>query len=265
MNNRALACHLRAHAAQLKQEETSLYRIRAYRRAADTIEAWPRSLAEIFREGGRAALQAIPDVGEHLGYTLEGLLTTGVFRTLRLDDAHQEPDRRLTSLPGIGVHLALRLHEQLGISTLEDLERAARAGRLNEVGIGPRRLQTLLAALEERRRQASRRDEEPSVAELLRLDANYRHQTQQQQLPRTWQGEQGNYRYHIDFCRRPLAQRLGRTRDWVIIRFGDGERDRERLVVTETRGDLAGQRVVRGREQECRQYYQATAEPVLTA
>ena len=49
-----------------------------------------------------------------------------------------------------------------------------------------------------------------------------------------------------------LAHRLGMTSDWVVIEFERGEVCGQRTVVTETQGDLAGQRVVRGREGECR-------------
>ena len=43
---------------------------------------------------------------------------------------------------------------------------------------------------------------------------------------------------------------------------GDRHAERQRTIVTEQRGALAGQRVVRGREVECRSHYQteATAE-----
>ena len=255
MDNRALACHLRAHANHLEEQERALYRVRAYRRAADTIEMYPRSLAKIYEESGRGGLLAIPDVGDHLAYSLEGLLTTGEFRTLRPEGAAREPDRQLNSLPGIGVHLALRLREQLGISSVEELERAAHEGRLAAAGIGPRRLERLRAAFAQRRHEAASPIMEPDVAELLRLDDEFR----RQHRPLPWLPEQAGFRYHVDFCRRALAHRLRQTRDWVSIRFESAHCQGERLVATETEGDLAGRRVVRGREQECREYYRVAA------
>ena len=45
-------------------------------------------------------------------------------------------------------------------------------------------------------------------------------------------------------------------RDWVVVYFYDGDHvERQRTVVTEPRGELAGERVVRGREAECREHY----------
>jgi len=52
-----------------------------------------------------------------------------------------EPTKLLASVPGIGRQFAVRLHHDLGIETLEDLEAAAHDGRLEEVlGFGPKRL-----------------------------------------------------------------------------------------------------------------------------
>ena len=56
------------------------------------------------------------------------------------------------------------------------------------------------------------------------------------------------------------AHKLKRTRDWVVMYFYDDEHhESQYTVVTETRGDLKGKRVVRGREAECKEYY-ATLE-----
>ena len=56
------------------------------------------------------------------------------------------------------------------------------------------------------------------------------------------------------------AHELGRTRDWVVAYYhlGDGPESRC-TIVTERRGPLAGKRVIRGREDECREFYAAAA------
>ena len=64
------------------------------------------------------------------------------------------------------------------------------------------------------------------------------------------------WRYRALYSNTALAHRLGQTRDWVVIYFDDGFSSGQRTVVTETRGDLRGRRVVRGREWECREHYQ---------
>jgi hypothetical protein len=58
------------------------------------------------------------------------------------------------------------------------------------------------------------------------------------------------------FSNTALAHELGRTRDWVVIYFGRaGGPEHQRTVVTERLWPLAGRRVVRGREAECRAYW----------
>jgi DNA polymerase (family 10) len=49
----------------------------------------------------------------------------------------------------------------------------------------------------------------------------------------------------------------GRVKDWVVISFhSDSGGEAQRTVVTETRGPLAGQPIVRGPEPECLPVYQ---------
>jgi len=49
---------------------------------------------------------------------------------------------------------------------------------------------------------------------------------------------------------------MSRTQDWVVILFyDDHHQEGQHTVVTETRGAMAGRRVVRGREKACRGYY----------
>ena len=53
------------------------------------------------------------------------------------------------------------------------------------------------------------------------------------------------------------AHALGRERDWVVLYFHDDDMtERQCTVVTESRGSLVGRRVVRGRERECRDWYE---------
>lgn len=281
MDNATIARKLNDYATYLEGEESNVYRVRAYRRAAATVLAQERSLADLVDEKGRAGLEELPGIGASLAYTIEGLVRTGAFRTLRPDAGHVDPERLLTSLPGVGRQLAHTLHEQLGLTTLEEVERAAHDGRLAQAGVGPKRLRGLIDALAGRLRR-SRLPEpvrgEPSVAALLAIDEEYRRQVEGDMLstlmPRRFNPEhepwlplfvadRDGWRFRALFSNTALAHRLGKTRDWVVIAFHDGFHSSQRTVVTETRGDLRGLRVVRGRERECRLYYQEHA-PVRT-
>jgi hypothetical protein len=62
------------------------------------------------------------------------------------------------------------------------------------------------------------------------------------------------------FSNTARAHELGRTDDWVIVYYHrPGEPDGQATTVTEWRGRLRGERVVRGRERECIDYYEASA------
>ena len=278
MNNADIARQLNDYADYLEGEEPNIHRVRAYRRAAQTIFALDQPASEILAEKGRGGLDELPGVGTSLAYTIEGLIRTGEFHTLRPTGGHIDPERLLTSLPGVGPQLARTLHERLGVSSLEQLERAAHDGRLAQAGVGPKRLRGLIDALAGRLAR-SRLPEpvrgEPPVDELLAVDAEYRRQADENHLPmltpRRFNPEndpwlplyitdRGGWRFRALFSNTALAHRLNRTRDWVVISFHDGFTSGQRTVVTETVGDLRGRRVVRGRERECRAYYQSVQD-----
>jgi putative hydrolase len=58
------------------------------------------------------------------------------------------------------------------------------------------------------------------------------------------------------FSNTARAHELRKTQDWVVIYYyDDHQQEGQHTLVTETHGPLQGQRVVRGREAECRRYY----------
>jgi hypothetical protein len=270
MDNETIARKLSEYATYLEGESPNVYRVRAYRRAADVVRALTRPVREIVEKEGRAGLEALPGIGESLAYTIEGLVWTGELRTLRPEGGHIDPQRLLTSLPGVGSHLARALHEKLHITTLEELEQAANQGRLQDVGVGPKRLRGLMDALSGRLQRSRIRQPlpgEPSVADLLAVDEEYRRQAEADALPtiaprrfnpdnQPWLPlyvtRRSGWRFRALYSNTALAHRLGRTHDWVVIYFDDGITSGQRTVVTEKVGELRGRRVVRGREQECR-------------
>jgi hypothetical protein len=274
MDNRTIAQKLLNYAGYLEGREANLYRVRAYRRAADTLLTLDRPLADIVTTEGRRGLEALPGIGRHLSYTLDGLITTGEFRTMDGNDGHVDPESLLTSLPGVGPHLARRIHDRLGISTLQELERAAHEGRLHELGIGAKRLRGLIDALSGRLGRFRLREPligEPSIADLLVIDQAYRDQAEQCQLPtlaprrfnpsrEPWlpllKTTRHGWRFRALYSNTALAHRLNKTHDWVVVYFDDGQASGQRTIVTETRGDLRGRRVARGRERESRLHYQ---------
>jgi Holliday junction resolvasome RuvABC DNA-binding subunit len=271
MTNQRIASTFERVAALLEEQSASPFRVRAWREAAGSIRDHDRELSDVFRDHGRVGLEAIPHVGPRLAAVIIELIKTGTCGVLeRLEG---EPAQRLASVPGLGPQLAERIHHELGIETLEELEIAAHDGRLARVpGIGPRRiaaLRAVLATLLSRRspRVARPAARTPSVELLLAIDRAYREAaaagTLHRIAPRRFNpehapwlpvmhGEREGWSYTAMFSNTELAHRLGRTDDWVVIYFHeDHGPEGQATIVTELRGRLRGQRVVRGREREC--------------
>jgi hypothetical protein len=274
----------------LEAQDADPFRVRAWRRAAESVRHEPRPLARLLETEGREALLALPGVGRGLASAIEELLHTGRLGMLDRLEGQVSPEDLFVTVPGIGEDLARRLHEELGIETLEELELAAHDGRLAAMrGFGPRRTrlvrETLAAMLSRSARRRARRVRaaeaadatgaagaapaaaRPDVATLLDVDAEYRRRATAGDLPtiaprrfnpggEAWlpvlHTRRGEWSFTALYSNTARAHELGRTRDWVVLYFErDGDED-QCTVVTERAGPLAGRRVVRGREAECR-------------
>ncbi len=99
MDNPILAKRLREYARHLDQRRDNLYRVRAYRLAADVVERLDRPVSQLIMEGGRDSLAALPGIGAHLAYTIEELIRTGEFHTVHSPREFLAPERVAGSLP----------------------------------------------------------------------------------------------------------------------------------------------------------------------
>jgi DNA polymerase (family 10) len=82
MSNREMAIQLTDYAHFLETRGASLYRVKAYRKAAETLLGLPRPIEDLYETDGRKGIQRLPSIGSHLSYTIEGLIRTGEFQTL---------------------------------------------------------------------------------------------------------------------------------------------------------------------------------------
>lgn len=145
------------------------FKPRAYEKAAQSIAGLDGPLAEIYAEGGVAALDALPAVGKGIATRIAGMLDTGEFADLeQLRRATPIDVTALTAVPGIGPRRARALWETLGVRSVEDLERAAASGRIRELpGFGERSEAKILAAVQVYRESVGRRP----LAQVLGLAA----------------------------------------------------------------------------------------------
>ena len=101
------------------------FKIRAYRNAARTIENLGTDLRKMLEDGMN--ISQIPTIGEHIALKIEEIIKTGKLaklESLKRDFPLQLLD--LLKVEGIGPERAKVLYEELNVSSLEDLEKAAK-------------------------------------------------------------------------------------------------------------------------------------------
>ncbi len=275
--NSDVARRLREAADLLSHQGANPFRVNAYRRAADTVLGLPDGVDDILHREGVDGLIALPGIGRSIAASIEEIVRTGRWMQLERLQGFLEPEAVFQRIPGIGPKLAQRIHESLDIETLEALEIAASERRLEEVpGVGARRAAMISAALpamldRRRPRVIAPTTPEPTVEAILDVDREYRDKAAADQLrkiaPRRFNpsGEawlpilharRGDWDFTVLFSNTARAHQFGRIGDWVVMYFhSDQDPERQCTVVTETRGELIGRRVVRGREPECRAHY----------
>lgn len=261
----------------LEQQGANPFRVTAYRRASATVSRLGQDIRELAAAGGSAALIKLPGIGKGIASAIQELLATGRWTQLERLRGTLDPVHLFQTVPGIGPKLAEQIHETLHIDSLEALEAAAYDGRLQAVpGLGTRRVAAIrnaLGALLGRARARPQPDAVagPAVTTVLAADASYRAAAEAGSLPliapRRFNPEAvawlpvlhtllDGWHLTLMYSNTARAHELQRTRDWVVVYFyDDHHQEGQCTVVTETRGPLAGRRVVRGREGECREHY----------
>jgi DNA polymerase (family 10) len=270
------------HVADLLElEGESSFRVRSYRDAAQTIRELDTPVTSLMKQDGEHLLKDLPGIGNKLAGSILEIATTGRLGLAERLERETWPGQVFTQVPGIGVELARRIHEQLGIGTLEELELAAHDGRLEQVeGIGPDRAEGVRIALSGMLSRSARRRlheaaglqerERPPVDLLLEIDEEYRRKAERDQLHKiapirfnpqgeTWlpilRSKRQGWSFTVLYSNTALAHRRGKTHDWVVIYYERAGVQQQATVVTAERGTLAGRRVIRGRERECQEYY----------
>lgn len=270
--NAVIAANLREYADLLESQGADGFRELAYRRAAAAIDGLDLALADILARDGRDGLIALPAIGKGIAAAIAEMTTTGRWRRLERLRGELTPEKLFQTLPGIGPRLAHSLAETTHADSLEDLEAALADPARLPGGIGRRRREALLAILAERlgRPATARRltrVSEPDVGMLLTVDKMYReraaagslrkiapkrHNPDNKQWLPIMHARHEDWHFTALFSNTARAHDLGKTEDWVVIYYEkDDDGEGSATVVTEGRGVLAGQRVVRGREDEC--------------
>jgi DNA polymerase (family 10) len=265
------------------EQGANRFRIQAYRRAANVLRRLSRSVADIFAREGMEGLEQVPGIGASIARAIRDILLHGRLAMLDRLRGESRAIAILATVPGIGKVYAWRLHDDLGIETLEELEMAAHDGRLEHYpGIGAKRLAGIRDSLAQRLGRIRGKPtpttqvpppparQKPSVSELLDVDREYRDKAAAGVLkkiaPRRLNPEgeawlpimhvaRGGRHYTALFSNTAHAHELGKSRDWVVLFCDDGSAENRFTVITSEFGRLQGKRIVAGREAECEKYY----------
>jgi len=265
----------------LAHQGASQFRVRAYQAASEMLGGFPVSVREILEQDGLGGLISLPTIGHSIAHLIEQYVQGGRMGLLERLRGNETTERLFATLPSLGPELAHRIHDQLQIETLPELMAALADGRLQKVpGFGRKRLNAIRESLMVRLRQpdgslpeAAFQEETAAfvpVSELLDVDEEYRRLATKGKLPKiaprrfnpdsiAWlpvlHTHRGDRHYTALYSNTARAHQLNTIKDWVVIFRDDPDSQGRWTVITSQFGKLRGWRIVRGREDECAEYY----------
>lgn len=131
-SNSLVASLLRRYAGTLGLEKANRFKIKAYRKAADTIDQLDRDVAELVKKG--EPLTTLPGIGEGLSAVITEIIRTGRLALLDRSLASLSPElQELSSQPGLDPKKVLRIYKKLEIHSLDELRAALESGKIGEL------------------------------------------------------------------------------------------------------------------------------------
>src|ERR1700730_287690 len=149
MDKAAIADVLEKIATLLELKSDNPFKIRAYTNAARSLEAWGGNISDLRDE---ETLEKIPGIGKAIAAKIKELVETGSLRFFEdLRSEFPAEILELFSLPGLGAKKIKALYEQLGVSSIAQLQAACESGRVAELpGFGKTTQEKLCRAIAER-------------------------------------------------------------------------------------------------------------------
>src|SRR3954471_7827090 len=153
MDKAGIASALEEIGTLLELKDENPFKIRAYSNAARSIEAWGGNVSDLQDE---EALAKIPGIGKAIAAKVKELATTGSLKYLEELRAEFPPAiLQLFTISGLGAKKIKALHEQLHISSIEELQNACKSGRVAELpGFGETTQAKICEAIEQRSKHA---------------------------------------------------------------------------------------------------------------
>src|SRR5574338_1361410 len=155
MNNRQLAETFTLIADLLEIKGEIVYKTLAYQKASESLMSLGREASEYWKEG---KLEEIPGVGKAIAEKIDELLRTD--RLEFLEKLKKEVPPELAAwlpVPGLGPKKVALIWKSLGITSLAELEKAAREGKLSGLpGMGAKSEQQIITGIESLARRSTR-------------------------------------------------------------------------------------------------------------
>ena len=131
----------------LELGDDNAYRVLAYRNAERELRSTGYDIPALI--GANEELPRMPGIGPELSAKIREICATGTSKTLeKLRKDYPAGILELLRLPGVGPKRVRLFHQRLGVGSLEELERAVRAGRLRSLGgFGAKSEQRILDAI----------------------------------------------------------------------------------------------------------------------
>ena len=155
----------------LELKGDSVFKIRAYQRAARTISQLSFPLAQAVEDG--SDLKQIPGIGKAISNKIHELIQTGRVSTYeRLLTELPEGVLTLMDVPGIGPKTALLISQELGISSIDGVEQAIREGKMDALpGMGQKAAENILRHI----RGSRTKDERTPIGQALPIAEEIAH------------------------------------------------------------------------------------------
>ena len=141
--NAEIAGILTQHADLMEIAGENRFRINAYRRAARAVKSHDRAV------GDEPDLTAIDGVGAGISAVIQEILATGAYGEFEeLQESLPGSLLTMMDIPGLGAKRVHRFYQELSITSVAELEEAARAEKLRSLkGIGPKAEQQILEGI----------------------------------------------------------------------------------------------------------------------
>ncbi len=140
----------------LEIQSANPFRIRAYRNAARTVAGLPKRVSDMVEAG--ESLEDLPGIGKDLAGKIQEIVKTGTLPQLEDLEKQVPPELgKLMQIPGLGGKRVAALHQELGVSSVQDLKEMAQKGQIRNLeGFGKKTEQKILEEIQEARERNGR-------------------------------------------------------------------------------------------------------------